>query len=51
MSVASTQVDGMTDFIALPYTHPFIMNADEVLQQALHFIEAGRFAVGAATTP
>jgi len=27
----------------LPYSHPFIMNAHEVIAQTLHFLRHGRF--------
>jgi triacylglycerol lipase len=42
--VARTCVEGMRDFIVLPYSHTFIMRRDEVIRQALHFIQQGRFA-------
>ena len=44
VSVESAKVEGMTDFIVVPYSHTFIMNADEVLQQAQNFIENGKYA-------
>lgn len=43
VSVQSAKVAGMTDFIVLPYTHTFIMDADEVHRQTLHFLVHGRF--------
>jgi hypothetical protein len=43
VSVASTRVDGMSDFIVLPYTHTFMMQAEEVHSQAIEFIRHGRF--------
>jgi triacylglycerol lipase len=42
--VARTCVEGMRDFIVLPYSHTFIMRRDEVIRQALHFIQQGCFA-------
>ena len=44
VSVARTQVAGMDDFIAMPYSHPFIMQRLAVIEQALHFIQQGYFA-------
>ena len=44
VSVARTQVEGMDDFIVMPYCHPFIMRRVAVIEQALHFIQRGYFA-------
>jgi len=33
----------MADFLVLPYSHPFIMNAQEVIDQTLQFLRGGRF--------
>ena len=43
VSVESTKVEGMNDFIEVPHSHPFIMSAPVVLDQVLMFIESGRF--------
>lgn len=43
VSVERTKIDGMKDFIEVPYSHPFIMKAPEVLEQTISFIETGRF--------
>lgn len=43
VSVARSKVEGMTDFIIVPQSHPFIMNSPEVIEQAIHFLEHGRF--------
>ena len=43
VSVARARVDGMTDFITVPHSHPFIMKAKDTIRQALRFIETGRF--------
>ena len=43
VSVERAKVEGMTDFLVLPYSHPFIMNAEEVIEQTLHFLRLGRF--------
>lgn len=44
VSVSRAQVEGMKDFIVRPYSHTFIMQRSEVIEQALHFIQQGRFA-------
>ena len=43
VAVESAKVAGMADFIVVPYTHTFIMNAEEVHRQTVHFLESGRF--------
>lgn len=44
VSVSRTQVQGMKDFIVMPYSHTFIMQRLAVIEQALHFIQQGYFA-------
>jgi triacylglycerol lipase len=44
VSVSRAQVEGMTDFIAMPYSHSFIMQREAVIEQALYFIQQGAFA-------
>ena len=44
VSVSRAQVEGMKDFIVMPYSHTFIMQRDAVIKQALHFIQQGTFA-------
>lgn len=43
VSVEATKVEGMTDFIALPATHPFLMRNEAVIQQTVHFLKNGSF--------
>lgn len=43
VSVASTKVEGMRDFLQVPHSHPFIMRAPRVRAQAVAFIENGKF--------
>lgn len=43
VSVSRAKVDGMSDFIALPVSHPFIMRDDTAIRQTLVFLRTGRF--------
>jgi pimeloyl-ACP methyl ester carboxylesterase len=43
VSVASTQLSGMTDFIALPVSHTFIMSSEQTADQVVEFLRRGRF--------
>ncbi len=43
VSVESTKVDGMTDFIEVPHTHTFIMRSEQVIQQVIYFLQHGKF--------
>ena len=43
VSVDRARVEGMTDFLVLPYSHPFIMQQEEVVLQTLHFLRHGCF--------
>jgi pimeloyl-ACP methyl ester carboxylesterase len=43
VSVARAKVEGMTDFIELPISHPFIMQRAAAIAQAVAFIETGAF--------
>lgn len=43
VSVESTKVDGMEDFVVLPTTHPFMMKNDAVIDQTVYFLKHGKF--------
>lgn len=44
VTVRSTQVEGMSDFLTVPVAHPFIMRNATVIGQVLHFLATGAFA-------
>ena len=48
VAVDNAKVEGMQDFMILPYTHISIMNEEEVISQSLHFLHHGRFDHAAA---
>ncbi len=43
VALEATKVPGMTDFIALPSSHSFIMLSDETARQTIFFLRQGRF--------
>lgn len=43
VAVERTRLAGMQDFLLLPLSHTFIMNDEEVQQQAIFFLQNGRF--------
>jgi len=42
--VASTKLEGMTDFITVHAVHTWIMRSDVVAAQTVRFLKTGRFA-------
>ncbi len=46
VSVASTRVEGMNDFIVLHHSHAFIMRSKETIRQIRHYLQRGRFDHG-----
>ncbi|MBX2847954.1 MAG: hypothetical protein KTR16_06530 [Acidiferrobacterales bacterium] len=43
VSLQKTKLEGMTDFIAVPHSHPYIMKSQKVIDHAINFIQTGRF--------
>jgi triacylglycerol lipase len=43
VSVRRMRIEGMTDFCVLPFSHTFITNHGQVMEQALCFLREGRF--------
>ena len=43
VSVESTKIEGMKDFLLLHESHSFIMNDKEVIRQVIFFLENGKF--------
>lgn len=43
VSVERAKLDGMTDFMVMSVSHPFLMTDDDVIQQAIFFLNSGGF--------
>lgn len=43
VSVERCRVEGMQDFLVVPFSHTFIMQRDYIITQSLHFIQYGFF--------
>ena len=43
VSVENAKLEGMTDFLVVPHSHPFIMKSDVVIEQVLYFLQNGSF--------
>lgn len=48
VSVQRTRIEGMADFMVVPWSHTFIMRSSKVADQVLHFLEHGKFTRPAA---
>ena len=51
VSIKSARLEGMNDFIVVPYSHTMIMKGDEVIVQALQYIREGSFYPEGSTLP
>lgn len=43
VAIERAKLQGMSDFLVVPVSHPFIMKNDNVIRQVLHFLEHYRF--------
>jgi pimeloyl-ACP methyl ester carboxylesterase len=43
VAVARARVEGMKDFLVLPYNHTFVMRQPEVMRQVIYFLRYGVF--------
>ena len=43
VSTKNARLKGMADYLVLPYTHTFMMNRPQVIEQTIHFLQQGRF--------
>jgi hypothetical protein len=51
VSVENAKLDGMSDFLVLPHTHPFIMRSNDVIKQTMFFLQNGKFHREESTQP
>lgn len=51
VSVASTRVAGMADFLTVDASHPFIMDDPVVIRETIHFLRTGAFAKRPSPAP
>ncbi len=45
VSVERAKLEGMSDFLVVPHSHPFIMKRKLVIRQVIYYLEHGRFEV------
>ncbi len=50
VSIERAKLEGMSDFLVVPHTHPFIMKSKLVIRQVLYFLEHGRFEIDESDT-
>ncbi|MCF6246016.1 MAG: alpha/beta fold hydrolase [Desulfobacula sp.] len=44
LSINTTKVSGMKDFLLVPFNHTYIMEKPEVISEVVHFLGRGRFS-------
>ena len=44
VTVESARISGAGDFLVVPYSHTWIMRREQVIEEVLHFLDAGRFS-------
>ncbi len=44
VAVRSTRLEGMSDFIVVPYGHTLIMRKKQVIREVIHYLSNGRFS-------
>ena len=50
VSIERAKLEGMSDFLVVPHSHPYIMKSKLVIGQVLYFLEHGRFEVDELAT-
>lgn len=43
VSLESAKLEGMTDYMVLPHSHPYIMRSKSAIKQSLYFLQNGKF--------
>ncbi len=51
VSVENTKVEGMTGFVTMAVTHPFMMSNSSVIKQTIHFLSYGKFSATTGNDP
>lgn len=51
VTVESAKLEGMRDFIVVPYSHTVMLWRDEVIEQTIAFLHEGKFTHAEAATP
>jgi hypothetical protein len=49
VSIKRAKVEGMSDYLVVPHTHPMIMKSDAVISHTIAYLQNGRFSHGYET--